>query len=76
MFGEKDLIFLGAALIKAASGGTSIESAVKDSVKLYKAVFKHVSDEDLREKYLEQTTFLPGNSRRITEVMLDEDGPF
>lgn len=75
MLGEKDLIFFGAALIKAVSG-TSVESAMKDSVKLYKAVFKHVSDEDLREKYLEQTTFLPGNSRRITEVMFDEDGPF
>ena len=73
MLGEKDLIFLGAAMIKAVSG-TSVESAVKDSVKLYKAVFKHVSDEDLREKYLEQTTFLPG--RRVTEVMLDGELPF
>ena len=72
MLGEKDLIFLGAALM--AANGASIESAVKDSVKLYKAVFKHVSDEDLREKYLEQTTFLPG--RRVTEVMLDGELPF
>lgn len=52
MFGEKDLIFLGAALL-AARDPAGVESAIVYSVKLYEKIFGRVSDDKLRDKYTE-----------------------
>lgn len=52
MFGEKDLIFLGAALL-AARDPARIESAIVYSVRLYEKIFGRVSDDELRDKYTE-----------------------
>lgn len=52
MFGEKDLIFIGAAMLMAVHGVGS-DHAVSSSVELYEKVFGRVSDEELRKKYAE-----------------------
>lgn len=50
MFGEKDLIFLGAALIKT-NENVDCDEAILHSVKLYEKIFGHVSDDNLRFLY-------------------------
>lgn len=40
MFSEKDLIFLGACLIRVSHISTTLEGSVKIAKKLYKEVFE------------------------------------
>lgn len=49
MLGEKDIIFLGAALLRIAFGGGSLDLAIEESVELYEKVFGSVSDDNLKK---------------------------
>lgn len=51
MLGEKDVIFIGAALLAAAFGGEQLDTAISQSAKLYEKIFGGVSDDALL-KYL------------------------
>lgn len=50
MFGEKDLIFLGAIML-AAHWAADPDSAVAGAVRIYETVFGRVSDDELRNNY-------------------------